>query len=154
MREKIRVIIPLLIWGGTLWHPLFSQNAESGWDILSDVSFSSKYLEEFGERYLVPEFGKTPREHEGKTFTITGYIIPVDPESDIYILSRFPYASCFFCGSAGPETIVELIFKKKAKIRKKTYKVDDIRTFEGVLRLNSGDIEHTNYILEQAVEIL
>ncbi|MEM6632146.1 MAG: hypothetical protein AAF694_20890 [Bacteroidota bacterium] len=155
MIKKIQVIIILLILGGILWNPLSAQiPKENAWDILADVSYTAKYLEEFGEKFLVPEFGQKPRQHEGKAFTITGYMIPIDPENDIFILSKNPFASCFFCGSAGPETIVELIFKKKSKVRKKTYQIDDIRTFRGVLRLNAEDVEHTNFILEKAEEVM
>ncbi len=139
---------------GLFWQPVCSQNdAKNAWEILSDVSFSTQYLEEYGEAYYVPEFGPTPRKYEGKSIQIKGYIIPADPEQDIYILSQFPFASCFFCGNAGPETIVELIFTNKDKSRKKTYKIDDIRSFRGILRLNKDDVAHTNYILEKAEEI-
>ena len=154
MRRETVLITLMLLSGNLLWQPLLSQNVEKwGWDILSDVSFSPKLIEEYGERYLVPEFGQKPRQHEGKPFLITGYIIPIDPQNDIYILSQNPFASCFFCGNAGPETIVELIFDKNSKSRRKTYRMDDIRTFTGILRLNADDIEHTNYILEQAEEM-
>ncbi len=155
MMREIGLISILLILGEAFLNPLFSQEeGENAWDILADVSFAPKFLEEYGERFLVPEFGQRPREREGKPLMITGYIIPADPENDVYILSQNPFSSCFFCGSAGPETILELVFKKKSKTRKKLYELDDIRTFQGILRLNAGDIEHTNYILEDVKEIL
>ncbi len=154
MNRKIGVIALLMIAGVGLCQPLLAQRIDmQGWDILSDVSFSPKYLEEYRETYLVPDFGEAPRKYEGKNLQITGYIIPADPDQDIYILSMYPFASCFFCGNAGPETIVELIFRNEDKKRKKTYKIDDIRAFKGVLRLNKHDVTHTNYILDKAEEI-
>jgi len=149
------VIITLFILAGRGFsQSLLSQSIDQkGWEILSDVSFSPEYLEEYGETYLVPDFGTSPSKYEGKNFQITGYIIPADPEQDIYILSMYPFSSCFFCGNAGPETIVELIFQRPDKRRKKTYQIDDIRTFQGILRLNKHDVEHTNYILDEAKEI-
>ena len=60
----------------------------------------------------------------------------------IFILSKGPMSSCFFCGVGGPETAIELEF-----ISKPTFKTDDIITVTGVLKLNSENVEHFNYIL-------
>lgn len=151
-REKVFVALLLIL--GCLSTRTFAQNMQkSGWDRLTDVSFEPKYLEEYGESFLVPSFGPKTSEMDGKSFEITGYLIPIDPEQDIYILSAFPFASCFFCGNAGPETIMELVFKRKSKNRQKTYQIDDIRSFKGVLKLNATDINHTNFILEKAEEL-
>lgn len=54
-------------------------------------------------------------------------------------------ASCFFCGGAGPETIIEVIFKKKPP-----FKTDQIVEITGILELNADDVDHCNYILKEA----
>ena len=59
-------------------------------------------------------------------------------------LSKNPYASCYICGNAGAETIVELWIQPKS-IRR--YKTDERLTFKGKLRLNDSDVGHFNYIL-------
>ena len=86
---------------------------------------------------------------EGKECYITGYMIPVDVDEDFYVLSRYPFANCFFCGGAGPESVVDLRFPDKAE---RSYQTDDRLTFKGTLRLNSDDVYQMNYILEGAVE--
>jgi len=123
--------------------------SELTWQVLSDVEFTDVYLEELDAYYWMPEFGPKVIGAEGKTFFITGYMIPVDVDEDFYVLSRYPFANCFFCGGAGPESVIDLRFPNKIK---RTYQTDDRLSFQGTLRLNSDDVYQMNYILEGAVE--
>ena len=79
---------------------------------------------------------------------IKGFIIPIDPTEHYYVLSANPYSACFFCGKAGPESIMELMLKKTPA---EPYELDQFVTFEGIFKLNGTDVEHCNYIMEQAV---
>ena len=119
------------------------------WDIMSDVEYENKYFEEYGASYLSPTFGKGPTALNGKQVLITGYFIPLDAANQAFILSKNPYASCYFCGNAGPETIVELWILPK-KIRR--YQMDERLTFKGKLYLNQDDVNHFNYALIDAEE--
>jgi hypothetical protein len=65
------------------------------------------------------------------------------------VLSAFPYSSCFFCGQAGPESVIEIQFAKQYT----GLRMDKIITVRGTLRLNADDILQLNYILED-VEIV
>jgi len=120
------------------------------WSMLSDVKFEDKYNEEVEAYYWYPTFGDAPKAYEGKEIYVSGFMIPVDVSGDFYVLSRYTFDMCFFCGGAGPESIVELKFKDGKLPR--TYKMDERVTFKGVLRLNADDIDHCNYILEGAIE--
>ncbi|MEM9888464.1 MAG: DUF3299 domain-containing protein [Bacteroidota bacterium] len=119
------------------------------WNLLADIEYESKYFAEYDAEYLSPIFGKAPNAYNGKEVLVSGYIIPLDAEGSGYILSKNPYASCYFCGNAGPETIVELWLKPKKTRR---YEMDERLTFKGKLRLNSTDVNHFNYILTDAEE--
>lgn len=93
-----------------------------------------------------PRFGKSVKKLEGEEVILRGYWLPLNPEENLYILSRNPFAACFFCGSAGPESIVELWLKPgHPKI-----KMDQVVTMKGRLKLNQDDIDYCNYILEEA----
>lgn len=116
------------------------------WDTLKDVKYRKKFYLEMGQFFLYPTFGKSLKEINGKTFSISGYVIPMDTEGEYYVVSKFPMAQCFFCGLAGPETIVMLHFKEKPR----RMKTDEKRCFTGRLRLNSENIEELNFILEEA----
>jgi len=72
----------------------------------------------------------------------------VDYDANFYVVSRYPYANCFFCGGGGPESVVDLRFT----VKHRAYKTDERLTFKGKLKLNGDDVYQMNYILEGAVE--
>ncbi|MGB0165916.1 MAG: DUF3299 domain-containing protein [Luteibaculum sp.] len=115
------------------------------WKVLSDVSFTEEYSDELASYIMIPDFGPKVKALEGKKVLISGYMIPLDVEQNQYVLSANPFASCFFCGNAGPETVMDIIFTSKKKLR-----TDEYVSVAGVLKLNTRDIYHLNYILEEA----
>jgi hypothetical protein len=134
--------------------PLFGSSEQEpefkliDWNTLADVTFKEKYHEKTKEWYLYPTFGAVSKSLNNVDVRIKGYIIPLDVDEDIYALSAFPFAACFFCGGAGPESVLRLKFKNKPK----KYKTDQVATFAGKLRLNATDVNEFNYILENAFE--
>lgn len=116
------------------------------WKNLKDVRFKKKYFEDVGMVFLVPSFGESVKKLEGKEVSIKGYMIPTDVSGETYVISANPMSSCFFCGGSGPESMVEVNFKKK----KNRFKTDEIRTIKGMLKLNQLDVEHMNFILNKA----
>lgn len=123
-----------------------AQVVELTWNMLSDVSFKDVYLEEYDMYYYYPSFGPKVLDMEGREVKISGYVIPVDYDDDYYVLSAFPFASCFFCGGAGPESVIDL----RLKPGHRKFKTDERLTFRGVFATNSTDIYSLNYILEDA----
>jgi hypothetical protein len=116
------------------------------WKMLGDVTFFEKYNKEYDFNVLYPKFGKTVKELEGKEIVIEGYAIPVEElGADILVLSALPYSQCFFCGGAGPESVMDIKSKKKIK-----FKVDKKLKLKGRLKLNETDLSQLNYILENA----
>lgn len=122
---------------------------ELTWEDLTDVEFKDVYVEELDAYYWKPIFGPSVENLEGKKFHITGYVIPVDIDEDFYVLSRYPFANCFFCGGAGPETVVDLQFTGDSP---REYATDERLTFAGELKLNSDDVYLMNYIIVGAHE--
>ncbi|WP_108868799.1 hypothetical protein [Aquimarina aquimarini] len=116
------------------------------WDHLAKVTFTEKYFPAWDTYFLYPHYKESVKQLEGKKITISGYFLDVDPEGKLFLISKNPMASCFFCGGAGPETAMEVQFKKMQK-----FKTDDVVTFTGILKLNPDDPEHFNYILTEAV---
>lgn len=128
----------------------FSTNAyaqkEISWDLLADYDFEMRYdsISELHFRY--PLFSDKVKELEGEAFYITGYVIPVDVESNYYVLSAFPFANCFFCGAAGPESVIEMDLKPGHR----RFKTDERLTFKGVFKLNAMDIYQLSYQMGEA----
>lgn len=127
------------------------QTGFMGWDTLSKMELVKSYDEFLGEETEMPVFSKELKEYNGKIITLEGYVIPLEQNvaSDYFVLSRFPYNNCFFCGNAGPETVAEIYSRKKFEYKDQKVKVT------GILKLNADDPLHLFYILsESTVEIL
>ena len=131
--------------------PLFSVHfsfaqTEITWNDLEDVEFEDVYYDEVDEFIAYPHFGQSVTNLSGVEVSLTGYILALDPDEGYYILSKGPFASCFFCGGGGPETIVELELKNKNQY----FMMDEVATIKGVLKLNADDIYQCVYILQNA----
>ena len=68
---------------------------------------------------------------------------------DEYALSEGPFASGFFCGKGGAESVMELRIKKVES----WFAMDRLVLFSGTLELNADDPEHLYYILNDAVAV-
>lgn len=115
------------------------------WNDFADVKFEPTYNEKYGIDFLMPEFGKTIKTFEGKLISITGYFLDISGNGKVFLLSQNPMAACFFCGGAGPETIIEVNFRTKP-----LFKTDQVVTITGTLELNKDNVDHCNYILRDA----
>ncbi len=118
----------------------------NGWKIFEGASFKEEYIEEYGSFTSMLENTKEIREIEGAEITLKGYYIPVE-EDGIIILSKFPFASCFFCGAAGLESIAEVRMRQKPKRR---FKMDEKLTFTGRIHFNTSDWRLFSFILKDA----
>jgi hypothetical protein len=111
------------------------------WDTLMDISYDSK-----GDYGYIPKFKPPQEKLNGKKITIQGYMYPLeekDPQT-FFMLSRNPVSACFFCGGAGPETVIEVNSPKGVKMHNKPVKI------RGVLELNKKNTERLFYILNEA----
>ncbi len=124
---------------------IFSQEI-AGWELLATVEIGKGYDEFMGTEVDKPTFSDQLKEREDKKLTLEGFIISMQEESDYsyFVLSRFPYQSCFFCGGAGPETVVEIYLTKKINY------TDERVQATGTLRLNKDNPLHLFYILEDS----
>lgn len=126
-------------------------SADTGWDTLSKLKLEKAYDDLIGEMVEVPAFSDELKAFEGKEITVEGYVIPLQHTSgqDYFVLSRFPYNNCFFCGNAGPETVAEVYTTEKFEYRDTKVRVT------GELELNSDDPLHLFFIINDAsVEVL
>ncbi len=121
-----------------------------GWSLFAKTKFEAKYNDKAAEYFLYPVFAPELKDLVGKEISLEGYYLPIDVDGDAYIiLSKFPYSQCFFCGGAGPESIAEVTFKLKHD----KFTMDQFIRVKGKLKLNEGDIDHGNFILEEAALI-
>ena len=119
------------------------------WNLLTRMKFNDKYNAEVGTYIPYPVFHPSVKRLSGQKVEVSGYVIPLEETGDenILVLSAYPYSSCFFCGAAGPESVMDIKLKVKAKRR---FTIDERLTFRGTLNLNDSDLYYLNYILEEA----
>ena len=126
---------------------LFQSQSFIGWDTFADVPFEIEYVDEFGFEAEMPKFDDKILAKAGKEMIIEGHHLPLDYGRKTIVLSKLPFASCFFCGGGvGQETIAEIHFKTKQRI----FKPDEILKIKGKLKLNDSDFDHFVFILEEA----
>ena len=118
------------------------------WSVLSDVKFRKKLIKEYNSVYLLPKFGKQPKTYEGKEVTLSGYLIPLSADFSQLVLSKTAYASCFFCGQSGPETVVELELAPDSKRR--FFRMDDFVQVTGTFSLSKNAAQSLPYRLTNA----
>lgn len=133
-----------IILSGALLSSSFAQ--ENTWKTLGKISFKKQYDELMGFKVDVPVFSEDIKNLNGREVTIKGYIIPVEgyKSHKEFIFSAFPYNMCFFCGGAGPETVMEVMAKNPVE-----YTAEQV-TLKGKLELNDSDINRLMYALNEA----
>jgi hypothetical protein len=125
----------------------YAQN--DSWKKLGKITYKKQFDELLGFKVDVPVFGKEIKEMEGKEITIRGYIIPTNgyKSQTEFVFSAFPYNMCFFCGGAGPETVMEVY-----AVEGITYTTEPV-TLKGILSTNSGDINRLMYSISKAKKV-
>jgi hypothetical protein len=121
------------------------------WAMLSKTAFRRQYIDSLAAYASIPYFPLALKKIEGQAVRMRGFVIPVEETGDekVLVLSANPYSSCFFCGNAGPESIMDI--KLRDPKSGKRFNRDNQVTFSGTLRLNATDFNFFNYILEDAV---
>ena len=126
-----------------------AQDNEEGaktWKTLSKITYRKQFDELMGFKIDVPVFSDDVKALEGKEIIVKGYIIPTEgyKSHKEFVFSAFPYNMCFFCGGAGPETVMEVEAKKPIKF------TAEVVSIKGTLVLNDDDINRLIYILVDA----
>lgn len=118
------------------------------WDTLANMDFDMRFVEELEGEVPFPIFSETMKELAGELVEIKGYVIPFEEtgDEDVIFLSAFPYTQCFFCGAAGPESVVDILSKSPLG----HLEMDEKMSFRGRLRLNDADLDYLNYIVDDA----
>lgn len=123
----------------------FVQAQENTWKTLAKVTYETRMDEitRFEEEY--PIFSEAVKKIDGTEITLEGWMIPLDElrGKNYFVLSALPFANCFFCGGAGPETVIEVFSKKQIDFTEKKIKV------KGKLTINDSDPLRLMYILNE-----
>jgi hypothetical protein len=131
----------LPLFGALLWSLTATAQEKLTWQLLATTQYSTVF--ENGIPMYKPRFSGKLEELEGEEVIIAGYIIPVNFEENTYALSSNPFSSCFFCGGAGPETVITLRFANKQS----KFLTDQYVIVKGRLVLNRNRPDDLFFIL-------
>jgi hypothetical protein len=123
-----------------------TNQAESLWKTLAKITYKKEYDEFLGFKIDKPVFSDEIKALDGKEVTVKGFIIPTDgyKSHKEFVFSAFPYSMCFFCGGAGPESVMEVVASEAV-----AYTAESI-VLKGKLKLNSSDVNKLMYALTDA----
>jgi hypothetical protein len=113
------------------------------WKLLGEIKYMKKKHASYGEVDF-PIINTKLKKLAKKTIVMSGFIVPIDNKN--YALSKNVFASCFFCGKSGPETIMGIKFKGATP----KLKTDTYSTIKGTFRPNEDDVEDWIYNVENA----
>ena len=116
------------------------------WKQLTDVEIQDRYDEAAGYEVSYPVFGAQAKQLDGRVVEVAGYMIPFEVylKPNYFILSALPIAACFFCGGAGPETVMEVFSRDDIELSEKVIRL------RGRLELNATNPDRMMYILRDA----
>lgn len=119
-----------------------------GWTTFEGTSFKWVYVEAEGAEIQLPTFPTKVVRKEGQMMELSGHFLPLEIGSNSIVISKNPYASCFFCGgNVGAETVAEIQFARTPP----HFKLDQIVHVRGRLKLNERDLDHLTFILTDAI---
>jgi hypothetical protein len=142
----VKIFIALLF---IMFQPGNTKPIVLNWMILQRVDTRPVAIPGIEGLIPLPVFSEKIKAYDGKLIDIDGYVIPLDKTGKTLALSGYSMAECFFCGKAGPASVMTVKLKKPDK----KYKTDQLATFRGRLRLNDKDPKELFYILEDGIEI-
>ena len=124
---------------------------ELNWQMLAKTTFKPLSIDSLeGLIVLMPKFPNFMKGLEGKNVMMRGFVIPIEETGDLQtlVLSANSFTTCFFCGQAGPESVMDIRLKNPKSIKR--FKKDEKIAFRGQLKLNDKDFNYFNYIIENA----
>jgi len=128
-----------------------AQYGDGTWQILATVQVEKELDPNTGLETYKPTYGPMISAMESQEVKVKGYIIPLEGkrQQSQFMFSALPYSSCFFCGKAGPESVMEVFMKDNEALRF----VDHAVVLKGKLRLTNGSNQGLLYRLEDAIKI-
>lgn len=127
------------------------------WEDLLQLKFKISFDEEVDDVIFQPKFTELIRSYEGQMIEVEGFIIPhniaadamgnTEDQGEEFMFSAFPLASCFFCGGAGSESVMQAFPKKPINYTEKKI------TVRGRLELNDNDFLKLPYMLKDVTVV-
>ncbi len=116
------------------------------WNVLATVKTKQQSDKSGKYQVSVPVFSSDLQKLNSKEIILKGYIIPLQElrKQNYFVLSRYPYSLCYFCGGAGIESVIEVNSHQDIKF------TENAVTLKGIFKLNPTNPNQLLYILNEA----
>jgi len=117
------------------------------WQTFAKIKKERRYIEEAGAHYRIPVFTPEVLDLSGQEIVLSGFFLPYSKIDTMIIVSRYPNASCFYCGLAGIESVAMV----EVPNSKHGFLMDQRVLVKGRLSLNNTDVDKLAFVIEDAV---
>jgi len=125
------------------------ESSDDNWKLmLNDVKVRYTWSVKHGAYITRARFGENVQKLDGKEVTLKGFFLAADLTGNLFVLSANPMATCFFCGVAGIESVVELEPHPDDLRLFKRLRTDNYIEVRGKLELNPDNFERLIYIMK------
>lgn len=116
------------------------------WETFDQLMY--KVTHKDGQTIYTPHFPEPLARLNGKTVTIKGYMVPIEPgrRHHVFLLSVLPVYQCMFCGQNGIPPMAEITLAEGAKL---TFSEEPI-SIRGTVFLNAKDETRAEIQLREA----
>ncbi|NBB89014.1 MAG: DUF3299 domain-containing protein [Bacteroidetes bacterium] len=124
---------------------------QNAWSLLMLTETEKQFDPTLGMEIDVPNIHPAAKKLDGEQVQLEGFIIPLKGKKDQshFMFSAFPINMCYFCGRAGPESVIEVFMKDGNTLPFTEKKI----WLQGTLRINEKDPQSNLYTLNYAKKI-
>jgi len=124
---------------------------DNAWGSLMLTETEKRFDPMLGMEIDIPNVHPAAKSLNGKKIQLEGFIIPLEGKKtqSHFMFSAFPINMCYFCGRAGPESVIEVFMKDGEALPFTDKKI----WIQGDLSINESDPQSNLYTLQYAEKL-
>lgn len=134
-----------------LFFPGLGSAQDNAWGMLMMTETEKEFDPTLGMEIDIPNIHPAAKNLNGEQIQLEGFIIPLEGKKSQshFMFSAFPINMCYFCGRAGPESVIEVFMKDGESLPFTDKKI----WIQGELRVNEHDPQSNIYTLNYAEKL-
>lgn len=140
-----------LILSLVFFFPGLGSAQDNAWGMLMMTETEKEFDTTLGMEIDIPNIHPAAKNLNGEQIKLEGFIIPLEGKKSQshFMFSAFPINMCYFCGRAGPESVIEVFMKDGESLPFTDKKI----WIQGELRVNEHDPQSNIYTLNYAEKL-
>lgn len=140
-----------LILSLVFFFPGLGSAQDNAWGMLMMTETEKEFDPTLGMEIDIPNIHPAAKNLNGEQIQLEGFIIPLEGKKSQshFMFSAFPINMCYFCGRAGPESVIEVFMKDGESLPFTDKKI----WIQGELRVNEHDPQSNIYTLNYAEKL-